>query len=238
MKKFSDIITEAQGNVYQVGTPFSNGHRSRKNRDGFLFDRHLMIDIDQIILNPDGSIWAIVENKKQLPGPNSQLKNILTGQTFQKMALMELTKLLGCHLFVYVELDKKYYLIKNSTQTIDYSEMKFNETKSNRNYQTVDSDNKIFIEFRIETDIVTFKSIDVRISDSDVIVKNIAKKISQSIKTIYVEIDDSGDYINFYINGHLIGNVLSVLEPKKVDMNLRTNLEDTWSDIYQKIGIF
>lgn len=238
MKKFSNIIKEASGNVYQIGTPFSNGHRSRKDGDGFLFDRHLMIDIDQIILNPDGSIWAIVENKKQLPGPNSKLKNILTSQTFQKLALIELTKLLGCHLFVYVELDKKYHLIKNSTQTVEYSESKFNNTKSTRSYQTVESDNIIFIEFRNDSGNITFKSIDVRISDSDNNIKNIAKKISDSIKVINVEVDDSGKDINFYIAGNLIGNVLSVLNPKSVNTSLRSNLEMTWVDIYQKLGIF
>lgn len=238
MKKFTEIIVEAQSNVYQIGTPFSNGHRSRKNLDGFLYDKHLMIDIDQIILNPDGSIWAIVENKKQLPGTNSKLKNILTSQTFQKLALIELSILIGCHLFVYVEFDKKYHLIKNSTTSVEFSEEKFENTKSVRNYQTLDSDNKIFIEFRNDFGNISFKSVDVRISESDNLVKNVAKKISDIIKVTLVEVDDSGEDIKFYINGNLVGNVLSVLNPKSIDTSLRSNLEMTWVDIYKKLGIF
>jgi hypothetical protein len=238
MKKFSNLIFEAAGNVYQIGTPFSNGHRSRKNGDGFLFDQHLMIDIDQIIFNPDGSIWAIVENKKQLPGPSSKLKNILTTTTFQKMALLELSKRLNCHFFVYVELDKSYHLIKDLSGKKTFTEENFNKTKSERNYSILDTDNKIFVEFRNKSNNITFISIDTRIGDSDSLVKNTSKNISQTLNVPNIEIDDSGEYIEFYINGVLNGRVESVLNPKTIESNLKARLEIEWELIYKKMGIF
>jgi hypothetical protein len=238
MKKFSNLIFEAAGNVYQIGTPFSNGHRSRKNGDGFLFDQHLMIDIDQIIFNPDGSIWAIVENKKQLPGPSSKLKNILTTTTFQKMALLELSKRLNCHFFVYVELDKSYHLIKDLSGKKTFTEENFNKTKSERNYSILDTDNKIFVEFRNKSNNITFISIDTRIGDSDSLVKNTSKNISQTLNVPNIEIDDSGEYIEFYINGVLNGRVESVLNPKTIESNLKSRLEIEWELIYKKMGIF
>jgi hypothetical protein len=238
MKKFSNLIFETAGNVYQIGTPFSNGHRSRKNGDGFLFDQHLMIDIDQIIFNPDGSIWAIVENKKQLPGPSSKLKNILTTTTFQKMALLELSKRLNCHFFVYVELDKSYHLIKDLSGKKTFTEENFNKTKSERNYSILDTDNKIFVEFRNKSNNITFISIDTRIGDSDSLVKNTSKNISQTLNVPNIEIDDSGEYIEFYINGVLNGRVESVLNPKTIESNLKSRLEIEWELIYKKMGIF
>lgn len=238
MKKFSNLTNEAMGNVYQTGTPFSNGHRSRKNGDGFLFDQHLMIDIDQVIFNPDRSIWAIVENKKQLPGPNSKLKNILTTTTFQKTALLELTKRLNCHFFVYVELDKSYHLINDLKNFKTFTEENFNKTKSERNYFTLDTDNKIFVEFRNISNNIDFKSIDTRISNTHPLVKNVAKVISRSLGVPNIEVDDSGESIEFYLNGVLNGRVDSILNPKVIDDNLRTKLEIEWESIYKKMGIF
>ena len=104
MKKF----TEAQGNVYQLGTPFSNGHRSRSNKNGFLFDQNLMIDIDEVLIDENDQVYAIIENKKQQPNPGSKLKNILTQVTIQKLGLLELAKQLGRYVFVHIENESKY----------------------------------------------------------------------------------------------------------------------------------
>lgn len=238
MKKFSNIVNEAMGNVYQIGTPFSNGHRSRKNGDGFLFDQHLMIDIDQVIFNPDRSIWAIVENKKQLPGPSSKLKNILTTTTVQKNALLELTKRLNCHFFVYVELDKSYHLIQDLVNIKTFKEENFNRTKLERNYLTLDTDNKIFVEFRNVSNNIDFKSVDTRISNTHPLVRNTAKSISRYLDVPNIEVDDSGESIDFYLNGVLNGSVDSVLNPKLIDHNLRTKLEIEWESIYKKMNIF
>jgi hypothetical protein len=70
------------------------------------------------------------------------------------------------------------------------------------------------------------------------LVKNTSKNISQTLNVPNIEIDDSGEYIEFYINGVLNGRVESVLNPKTIESNLKARLEIEWELIYKKMGIF
>jgi len=237
MKKFSQIL-ENIGNVYQEGTPFSNGHRSRRNRDGFLLDRHNMIDIDEVIFDDTGKIWAILENKKRTPGPQSKLPNILTTTTTQKLALTELCKLLDCHFFVQLELENKYHLIDNLSVKTTYSKQKFEDTIKERNYTRLKSDNLIFVEFRVYSSNINFKAIVTRVSESSPEIKNLAKSISNSLGVTNVEVDDSGDFIKFFSNGKFIGRVKSILDPTSLTPNMREYIEKGWVWIYKQMGIF
>lgn len=234
MNKFS-LIEESQSNIYQLGTPFSNGHRSRKNGDGFLLDRHLMIDIDEFIYAPDGSIFGVVENKKQQPGPDSRLRNIITERTSQKSALLELCKQLRCHLFVFIENEKKYYYFKNETPLKIYTQEEFQKGFTEKNLLRQKTDNKIFIEFRIEYNKVQLKSIDLR-NDNQFF--QLASSISSKLNIPLVEVNDEGDTIKFRCNGRFIDEVPSVLKPENKIGDFRRILEDEWESIYKKMNLF
>lgn len=236
MKKLSDLILENTGNIYQEGTPFSNGHRSRRNGDGFLLDKHIMIDIDEVVFDANGKIWAILENKKRTPGSYSKLKNILTETTSQKQALSELCKLLQCHFFVQIELEETYHLIENLNVSKTFTKSKFDETILERKYSRLKTDNIVFVEFRNNP--MNFISIDTRISEANNDVMNFAKSISNILGVPNVEVDDSGEFISFFNNGTFVGKVKSVKYPKSLSPLERKTLENDWTWIYNQIGIF
>ncbi len=229
-------INENLGNIYQKGTPFSNGHRSRSNKDGFLLDRHLMIDIDEVILRPNGDIWAIVENKKQQPGPKSKLKNILTTTTNQKLALLELSNKLNCSLFVNIENEKNYYYL---TDLINYKVFKsdvFDKTVSNRSYNVIKTDNQLFIEFRRVGNTIGFTCVVSRNSNS--IIYNLASKISKLISVVHIDVDDFGSTIDFSIGMNMVGQVKSILNPEYCTPQERIRMEDEWEKLYKKMNVF
>jgi len=229
-------INENLGNIYQEGTPFSNGHRSRTNKDGFLLDRHLMIDIDEVILRTNGDIWAIVENKKQQPGPTSKLKNILTTKTNQKLALLELSNKLNCSLFVNIENEENYYYLTDLTNYKVFKSDVFNKTVSDRGYNVVKTDNQLFIEFRRFGNNISFTCVVSRNSNS--VIFNLANKISELISGIHIDVDDLGDTIDFSIGMNLIGRVPSILEPQSCSPQERIRMENGWEDLYKKMNVF
>jgi len=229
MKKF----TEAESNVYQLGTPFSNGHRSRTNKNGFLFDHNLMIDIDEIILDENNQVYAIIENKKQQPGPESKLKNILTQVTIQKLGLLELSKQLGRYVFVHIENESKYYQLLDRTKTRIFEAPKFDETLQTRNYQRINTDNKIFLEFRSN---MQLKALVLRNNDDELTFR-IVRDMCQKLSLPLVEVDDTGRTIVFSLNGRKIGEVPSVLQPDRLSDISRESYEDSWEEIYQKMNL-
>ncbi len=229
-------INENLGNIYQKGTPFSNGHRSRSNKDGFLLDRHLMIDIDEVILRPNGDIWSIIENKKQQPGPKSKLKNILTTTTNQKLALLELVNRLNCSLFVNIENEKNYYYLTDLTNYKVFKSDVFNKTVSSRGYNVVKTDNQLFIEFRRFGNTISFTCVVSRNSNS--IIFNLASKISKLINVVHIDVDDVGSTIDFSIGVNMVGQVKSILNPQYCTPQERIKMENQWEDLYKTIGIF
>lgn len=238
MKKISEIIRENLGNVYQKGTPFSNGHRSRTGGDGFLFDRHNMIDVDELILDASGEIWAVLENKKQTPSATSKLLNILTTKTNQKLALIDLCSRLNCHFFVQIELENKYHLMQGESVKKTFTKEKFNSTIIERNFTRVKTDNLIFLEFRSDGNNIKFVAVVTRIAFANDEVKKFGKRISSTLNVPNVEVDDSGEFIKFNLNGTFIGKVKSVLNPFSVDSELRQKLEKGWCWIYKQMNIF
>lgn len=239
MRKFSKLF-EASGNVYQKGTPFSNGHRSRREKDGFLEDRHYMIDIDSIVVDKSDKIVAIIENKKQTPGEKSKFKNILDPKvsTAQKIALLELSRLLGCKLYVNIESEKKYHLLRPDFTTKEYTQELIVNTMLEKNLRLINTDNLIFIEFRRNYNRVLFKAIFERPGSQNILYSYINQMAMACGKIPYLQVDDSGKDMTFRSNGKLIGVVPSVLQPQYVDDITRTNLENKWSEIWKKIGIW
>jgi hypothetical protein len=229
-------INENLGNIYQKGTPFSNGHRSRSNKDGFLLDRHLMIDIDEVILRPNGDIWAIIENKKQQPGPKSKLKNILTTTTNQKLALLELVNRLNCSLFVNIENEKNYYYLTDLTNYKVFKSDVFNKTVSSRGYNVVKTDNQLFIEFRRVGNTISFTCVVSRNSNS--IIFNLASKISKLINVVHIDVDDLGSTIDFSIGMNMVGQLKSILNPEYCTPPERIRMEDEWEKLYKKMNVF
>ena len=229
MKKF----TEAQGNVYQLGTPFSNGHRSRSNKNGFLFDQNLMIDIDEVIIDENDQVYAIIENKKQQPSPGSNLKNILTQVTIQKLGLLELAKQLERYVFVHIENESKYYQLLDRTKTKIFEAPKFDETIQSRNYLRINTDNKIFLEFRSN---MQLKALVLRNNDDELIFR-IVRDMCQKLSLPLVEVEDTGKTIVFNLNGRKIGEVPSVLQPDKLSDISRGSYEDAWEEIYQNMNL-
>lgn len=239
INKFSKIL-ENRGNIYQKGTPFSNGHRSRTNGDGFLLDKHLMIDIDKIIVDTNDKIVGIIEKKVQLPGSESQFKNILDPAVTnpQKLGLLELSKRLNCKLFVYVEKLEKYFLLKQDFSTREFTEVIMNQSLAEKNLRIINTDNIIFIEFRKFGRTIVVKGIAER-ADSNLILYNFINQISTACGNVPIfQVNDSGDEITFRIKGKLIGKVKSVLYPKSVDNVLRMKLENDWENIYRQLNLW
>lgn len=239
INKFSKIL-EAKGNIYQVGTPFSNGHRSRKNKDGFLLDHHLMIDIDKLVVDKNDRIVGIIEKKAQLPGPGSPFKNILDKNVYspQKMALLELTKRLGCKLFIQVESELSYYLLKQDFSFKKYEESIMDKSIKDNSYNVIETDNLIFIEFRYQYGRVLIKAIAERVP-SNVITFKYLNQISEACGGIFTfQVDDSSRVITFRKSGKLIGSVDSVLYPKNIDDLQRVKLENQWEEIYKKMDLW
>ncbi len=241
IKNFYQFITEAKGNIYQIGTPFSNGHRSRKNGDGFLLDRHLMIDIDKIVIDSSNNIVGIIEKKAQLPKAGSHFSNILdpSVRSPQKLALLELSKKLGIKLFIHVQSDKEYHLLKSDFSVKTYTEDLMNETLLKMNYNIIDSDNLIFIEFRMNYGSVSIKAVVERSGKSNVILTSYLNQISEKCGGIpIIKVNDERSDMTFRLNGQLVGTVPSILDPKSVSGEERLRIELMWEDIYKKMGIF
>ena len=229
MKKF----TESQSNVWQVGTPFSNGHRSRTNKDGFLFDQNLMIDIDELIIDQNDKVYAIVENKAQQPKLGSKLKNILTQVTIQKLGLLELGKKLESYVFVHIKNEAKYFLLLNNTETKVFEDDKFNNAIVNRNYRRINTDNIIFLEFRRN---MQLKALVLR-NNNDELVFSIANNICQKLSIPLLEVNDIGKTITFKLNGRYMGEVPSVLYPSNLSDAAREAHQEAWEEIYQKMNL-
>lgn len=241
IKKFYQFITEAERNIFQKGTPFSNGHRSRKNGFGFLLDRHLMIDLDKIIIDSSGNIVALIEKKNQLPGPGSAFQNILdpSVKSPQKLALLELSKKLNCKLFVYVNSTEEYHLLRQDFTTKTYSSEIMESTILKNKFKIVDTDNLIFIEFRLNYGSVQLKAIVERLSGSNTIMIGYTNQISEKCGSIpIIQVDDERPQIIFKSKGQIVGKVDSVLYPANVFGAERTRIENTWEDIYRQLGIF
>lgn len=239
MKKFTKML-ENVGNVYQKGTPFSNGHRSKTNKNGFLEDRHLMIDIDAIIVDSSDKIISIVEKKKQTPGKDSKLKNILDPNivTSQKIALLELCRILDCKLYVHIENEKNYYLLKSDFSTKVFTEQVIKNAMKEKGLRLIETDNIIFLEFRQNYRRVQFKGIFERAGSSEILYKYM-DQISQVCGQIpTVQVDDTMKEIQFRVKGKLIGTVPSVLYPQYADDVNRLNLENKWSDIWKSLGLW
>jgi hypothetical protein len=236
MKKFTNLITEA--NIYQKGTPFSNGHRTRNGNEGFLNDQHLMIDIDRIVFNPDGTIWAIIEEKKQTPKPGSELKNILNTVTSQKRGLLEAAKILKCHLFVNLVFDQMYYQLFDINNMKEFTKEVFDKASSERNYTSVNTDNKIFLEFRNNFGKIKFTAVVRRGTKDGANTKDISAEISQKLNVPLIEVDDYGQKIVFYKDGQFMGEVDSILYPNTVSSQTRARLENEWETLYKKMNIF
>jgi hypothetical protein len=241
IRNYYQFIKEAKGNVYQIGTPFSNGHRSRKNGDGFLLDRHLMIDIDKIIIDPSENIVGLIERKAQLPKKGSQFSNILdpSVKSPQKIALLELSNKLGCKLFIHVQSDKEYHLLKSDFSVKTYTESLMDETLLKMNYRIIDTDNLIFLEFRMNYGSVSLKAVVERFGKSDAILTRYLNQISEKCGGIpIIKVNDERPQMTFVQNGQLVGTVPSILDPKSVSGEERLKIELMWEDIYKKMGIF
>lgn len=238
MKKFSKIV-ENLGNIYQEGTPFSNGHRSRSKKDGFLDNRHLMIDIDSFVVDSSDKIVAIIENKKRIPGPDSKLKNILDPKiiTSQKVALIELCRLLKCKLYVNIELDNMYYELLPDFSTKPYTKEVIDRTIQEKNLKLVSSDNIIFLEFR-QYPKVQFKAVFERAGDNNIDHNYISQIISACGSIPHIQVDDLHRDILFKVQGKLVGSVKSVMYPQTVDEITRVNLQNKWEEIWRALNIW
>lgn len=251
MKKFSKII-ENQGNVFQKGTPFSNGHRSRTKKNGFLMGHHLMIDIDGLVVDSSDNIVAIIENKKQIPGEKSEFKNILDPniRTPQKLALLELCRLLNCKLYVNIEKDKTYHLLKPDFSTIPYTDEVINKTMKEKGLNMINSDNIIFLEFRLDPK-ATFRAVFERTGSNTILYPYISQILKVCGSAQHVQVDDQYDAkserfivpisqakITFRIKGQIQGVVQSVLFPQYVDEITRGNLQNKWEEIWRNLSLW
>ena len=221
MKKFS--ILEAQSRLYEGGTPFSNGHRS-KSSGGFLENWHYLIDLDMIIYDND-SIKVIVEKKFK---PDSKMGNILTDSGhFQKKMLLNLCKKLNCKLFVNITSQDKYYEILDSETTKEWSPDLIEKAK--QKYYCYDSDDSVFVEFRKGEPVAIMK----RIADGlniDRLLQNMSNRLTCNI----FKIDDLGDSINFFDSkSNLIGQTSQFNHESQ-----RPMIEIQWKDVYQKMNLW
>lgn len=237
--KFTKIL-ESGRNVYQKGTPFSNGHRSRKNKNGFLLGKHLMIDIDGLIVDKDDKIVGIVERKKQIPKADSEFENILDPNVsnYQKLALLELSKRLSSKLFIFIESEKNYYLLNQDFSTKQYSEASMNESTTKNNLRIIKTDNLIFLEFRQFGKTIVFKALAERVSSSVILYKYLNQLSEACGKILTFQVDDTSAEIYFRVKGKLIGKVKSVINPPLVDDLQRVKLEQDWEKIYTDLGIW
>ncbi len=238
-KKFSKIF-EAGGNIYQRGTPFSNGHRSRKNKDGFLLGRHLMIDIDMLVVDKNDKIVGIIEEKNQLPKPGSAFENILDPKVsnYQKLALLELTKRLSCKLFIYVKTDKKYHLLNQDFTTKEFSEEVMAKSVADKSLRIIDTRDLIFVEFRNYYNKIVIKALAERVPSDNILYKYL-NQISDAFGGLLIfQVDDTAEDIIFRVKGKFIGKVKSVLFPKDIDDVSRVKLEQEWETIYSNLGIW
>lgn len=236
MKKFS-LIQEASNRFYGGGNPFSNGHRSRKNGDGFLKSYHYMVDIDQIIYDETGKIIAIVEEKYKA---DSRLGNILEQSTIQKGLLLHLCQMIDCKLFVKIKSTDKYYRILDDTRYREYSSESFEMAR--QKYKTYDSDDMIYIEYRKNNNNYIIKAITKRLEDN-VNVNLILSELVNVLNVPLIKVDDLGSTIKFYKSdgpgGKFIDEVDSILQPLTIrDPIYRKSIEDKWEDIYKKLGIW
>lgn len=237
--KFSKIL-EADRNVYQKGTPFSNGHRSRTNKNGFLLGKHLMIDIDGLIVDKNDKIVGIVEKKKRIPSADSEFQNILDPQVsnYQKLALLELSKRLACKLFVFIESEEKYYLLNQDFSTRQYTKASMTESISKNNLRIINTDGLIFLEFRKFGNTIVFKAVAERVSSSVIMYKYLNQLSESCGKIPTFQVDDTSQEITFRVKGKLIGKVKSVLNPLLIDDLQRIKLEQDWEKIYTDLGIW
>jgi hypothetical protein len=236
MKKFSKI-QEASNRFYGGGNPFSNGHRSRTNGDGFLKSYHYMVDIDQIIYDDSGRIIAIVEEKYKA---ESRLGNILEQSTIQKGLLLHLCQIIGCKLFVKIKSTDNFYRILSNTEYKEYSSKSFEQAR--KKYNTYNSDDMIYIEYRKIGNNYIIKSIIKRLEDNinvDLILSTLVNKLNVPL----IKVNDLRSTIEFYKSNNtgveFIDEVDSILEPKIIsDPVYRKNIEDKWEEIYKKLGIW
>lgn len=244
IKKFVQFITESEGNVYQQGTPFSNGHRSRRKKNGFLESWHYMIDIDKVIVNSEGKIVGIIETKGTTPGVGSRIQNILTEETSQKAALLQISKQLSkstpFHIFVEIESERRYYwLSKDKTEFgwRSFDSVEFLQNLTNKGLKIVSTDNQVFIEFRMNSSGVTIKGIAFRI-ESNWSNKIYSEQLASGLGVTHVEVDDTTNKIKFSKNGEFIGETDSVLFPTSVSDIERKRIENDWESIYRKMNLW
>lgn len=236
MKKISFIL-EAQNRVHGGGNPFSNGHRSRANKDGFL-KSHFMLDLDEIIYDQDNKIIALVEKKYK--ADSVKLGNILKQPTIQKGVLLHLSNILKCKLFVNITSEDKYYRIDSLTDYKEFSSESFAESSSK--YLKYNSDDMIYVEYKKSGQNFVIKAITRRLADN-IDINGLLSLMSQKLNVPIIKVDDNSDVIKFYKStgpgGVFVGKVESIQDPSSlVDDSKRRQLEDDWESIYRKLGIW
>lgn len=243
IRNFVEFIKESEENVYQRGTPFSNGHRSRKNGNGFLESWHYMIDIDALVVDSSNNVVGVIETKSTRPGPGSKLKDILKEETPQKAALLELAKKMsptgGFHIFVEIKSENRFYWISRPKLGFDYKTIEkgeFLNHLSEKKLRIVSTDNQIFLEFRLSGGL-RFKAVDFRVEDN-YSNKFLSEQIANRINVPHIEVDDNGHTIDFFLQGKFIGKADNVLFPQSVSQEQRVRIESQWEEIYKKIGIW
>ncbi len=221
MKRFS--ILEAQSRLYGGGTPFSNGHRSKKV-GGFLENWHYLVDLDVIIYDND-SVKVIIEKKFK---PESKMGNILTDRDhFQKNMLLNFSNKLGAKLFVNITSENKYYEIVNNTTHKEWSSELVE--KAIQKYFYYDSDDSVFIEFRKMEPKAIMKRVDDKINIDGLLV-NMSNRLNCEI----YKVDDMGDNIKFFdFNSNLVG-IINHLQNEQD----RPQIENEWKDVYQKMNLW
>lgn len=244
IKKFTEFLFESGGNVYQTGTPFSNGHRSRTKKNGFLQYWHYMIDIDSVIVNSNDEVVGIIETKKQRPSETSELKDILKEETPQKKALLEISRLLSTtakfQIFVEIESESIFYWISREKVGSEYKSFhkdEFLNLISEKNLRIVSTDNKIFVEFRIDYGKTKIKAISLR-NEGSMEGKFFSMQFANRLGVPLVDVDDTGENIIFSQNGKIVGQVPNILNPLLLNDVERKMIEQQWEDVYKKMGLW
>lgn len=224
MEKFS--ILEAQSRFYGGGNPFSNGHRS-KNYGGFLEDRHVLLDIDQIVYDND-SVKYIIEKKFKA---ESRLGSILTTDTYQKKLLKSLCQSLGAELIIHITSENCYYDVSG-----DSPKLINNIRELIEGLFSYDSDDSIYIEFRNNKPVAIVKRADGNK------VNNLLEIFAKTLNIPIIGVSDSGNVIKFYTfsNGNttLIGSIDNVSPRQDLSRERILQVENQWRDVYKKLGIY
>lgn len=224
MEKFS--ILEAQSRFYGGGNPFSNGHRS-KNHGGFLEDRHVLLDLDQIVYD-NNSVKYIIEKKFKA---ESRLGNILTTDTYQKKLLKSLCQSLGAELIIHITSENRYYDVSG-----DSPKLINNIGELVEGLFSYDSDDSIYIEFRNNKPVAIVKRADGNK------VNNLLEIFANRLNIQIIGVQDTGSKIKFYkYSNGLTTNVAAidnVLDRDSLTNDQIKHIENQWRDVYKILGLY